>query len=113
MFMVWIYQALNQGNEMNTEAKILKYQFGQEADLERLAKIIEKKGGRIWNKKRAYFGDDSNVFVANKVFAQPYDSYIDLMTKELVFTVNEEDFLTEKNTIKDYKQSFIDALKKI
>ena len=98
---------------MNTEAKILKYQFGQEADLERLAKIIEKKGGRIWNKKgkRAYFGDDVNLVVSNKVFAQPYDSYIDLMTKELVFTVNEEDFLTQRNTIKDYKQSFIDALK--
>ena len=100
---------------MNTESKILKYQFSQEADMERLSRIIVKKGGRIWNKKgnRAYFGDDSTLFVSNKVFAQPYDSYIDLMTKELVFTVNEEDFLTEKNTIKDYKQSFIDALKKI
>ena len=98
---------------MNTESKVLKYQFGQEADMERLSKIIVKKGGRIWNKKgnRAYFGDDSTVFVSNKVFAQPYDAYIDIDSKELVFTVNEADFNTEKNTIADYKQSFIDALK--
>ncbi|WP_427501391.1 hypothetical protein ACQE3E_06730 [Methylomonas sp. MED-D] len=98
---------------MNTESMIVKYQFNQDTDIERLAKIIEKKGGNIWDKKgrRAYFSEDHHYVVSRSVVAQPYDAYIDIESKELVFTVNADDFSKKYNSVEEYKQAFINSLR--
>jgi len=96
---------------MNTTGLIIKAPFDPNTDMVRFAAIIEKKGGNIWNEKRAYFGESSNDFVSRVVYAQPYSAYIDLESKEIVFEVNEEDFKTEKNSADDYKKAFINSLK--
>jgi hypothetical protein len=98
---------------MNTESLIIKHKFNQDADIERLAKIIEKKGGNIWDKKgrRAYFNEDSISVATREFFAQPFNGYVDIESKELIFTVNEDDFNKCKNSIEDYKNAFINSLR--
>ena len=99
---------------MNTDSKQIRIEFNKDSDMERLAKIIEKKGGNIWDKKgrRAYFSEQALALVSSKVFAQPYDAYIDIESKELVFTVNADDFNNEKlNSVDTYKAEFINTLR--
>jgi hypothetical protein len=99
---------------MNTDSKQIIIEFNKDSDMERLAKIIEKKGGNIWDKKgrRAYFSEQAHSLVSSKVFAQPYDAYIDIDSKKLVFNVNSDDFDNEKfDSVETYKAEFINTLR--
>ena len=77
----------------------------------RVARMIEKTGGNIWEKgghERAYFNDEFNVNVASHVYAQPFDSYIDIKEQEFVCEVAKTGFENVRNNfnVEDYFELF-------
>lgn len=95
------------------DSKTVRVQLNPSSDMDKLRKIIEKKGGKFWNKKgnRAYFSDDANDSASKTVYAMPYSAYVDLDTKEIVFEVNADDYAKQKNTDEDYKTAYINSLR--
>jgi len=99
-----------------TDGKEIKKRIAlsKDADMNRLAEIIEKKGGSIWEKKgrRAYCPKalEDCYTVDSKLPAPFCDVYVDLEAKEIVLTISDQDEKFFDEAI--YKKVIIDFLRK-
>jgi len=101
---------------MKAERLEIKYSFtNPESDLEKLGRMIQSKGGILWTKKgrRVYFSSNSDLEVANCVYAQPLSCYLDIESRELVIEVCDIAFnsIKNRNNIDDYKVAYLNTLK--
>lgn len=100
---------------MNLTKTTESYKFSDDADLERLSRIIIKQGGNPWGKnekKRVYFNDD-HVALLPLDLVSPESAYIDMIQRELCIVVCKEDFENQEKPMSVYKDAFLALLRNL
>ena len=81
--------------------------INKQADMDRLAKIIESKGGIIFRVTRAYY--PHHFYQSSGIKAPLYNLHVNLDTKEFIFNMssNDDEYYDEAL----YKKAFVDFLR--